>query len=414
VAFDQTSLLLVFCNTLIHMSNLKRCSKCLLPETHETITFDTNGVCSVCQNSFMKSGIDWEKRKEQLDRLVSETSNASTYDCIVPFSGGKDSVWTLYYVVTKLKLKPLVVSFDHGFYRPNLVQNRDKVLKKLGVDSIVFTPNWNLVRRLMLQSFLEKGDFCWHCHTGIFSYPMWVAIEKNIPLIIWGEPSSEYTSYYDYSEIEHVDEDRFNRIINLGMTAEDMLERLDSEFTMRDLHPFTYPPLKALNKLGVKSIPLGSFIPWDVKTQTLEIIQELDWKGDFVEGVPPGYEYEKIECFMQGVRDYIKFIKRGYSRTTHLTSIDVRNGRLERSDAIKLINEYEGKRPFALDLFLEYTGLTEEEFMKVAISHKVTDSPNAVQVSIGKRPPDFEDWNRWPGIKPEQGRLIMGKWEKDQ
>lgn len=35
----------------------------------------------------------------------------------------------------------------------------------------------------MLQSFLEKGDFCWHCHTGIFSYPMWVAIRYNIPLI---------------------------------------------------------------------------------------------------------------------------------------------------------------------------------------------------------------------------------------
>ena len=104
-----------------------------------------------------------------------------------------------YYVVKVLKLKPLVVSFDHGFYRPNLINNREKVLKQLGVDSLIFTPNWKLVQKLMLQSFLEKGDFCWHCHTGIFSYPMWVAIEKGIPLIFWGEPSSEYTSYYDYS-----------------------------------------------------------------------------------------------------------------------------------------------------------------------------------------------------------------------
>ena len=52
-------------------------------------------------------------------------------------------------------------------------------------------------------------------------------------------------------------------------------------------------------------------------------------KGDIVENVPPEYDYEKIECYMQGVRDYIKFIKRGYSRTTHLVSLDLRNKRIK-------------------------------------------------------------------------------------
>ena len=49
-----------------------------------------------------------------------------------------------------------------------------------------------------------------------------------------------------------------------------------------------------------------------------------------VENVPPQYDYEKIECYMQGVRDYIKFIKRGYSRATHLVSLDLRNGRVDK------------------------------------------------------------------------------------
>ena len=76
-------------------------------------------------------------------------------------------------------LKPLVVSFDHGFFRPNLKENVKKLSRNLGFDMITFTPNWKVVQKLMLQSLLEKGDFCWHCHTGIFSYPMRVSVEKN-------------------------------------------------------------------------------------------------------------------------------------------------------------------------------------------------------------------------------------------
>ena len=71
------------------------------------------------------------------------------------------------------------------------------------------------------------------------------------------------------------------------------------------------------------------FLPWDVKRQVKIIKEELGWKGDVVEGVPENYNYEKIECILQGTRDFIKYLKRGYGRTTHLASIDIRNDRLE-------------------------------------------------------------------------------------
>ena len=32
----------------------------------------------------------------------------------------------------------------------------------------------------MEESFRRKGDFCWHCHTGIYTYPIRVALEKKI------------------------------------------------------------------------------------------------------------------------------------------------------------------------------------------------------------------------------------------
>ncbi len=387
---------------------LRRCIRCVLPETHETILFDAEGICNICRQHEVKSTIDWAARKKELDDLIAECKGRSDYDCIVPFSGGKDSTWTLYYLVKEYGLRPLVVRFDHGFLRPNVLENTQRTIRKLGVDFHTFTPNWKIVQKLMLESFLDKGDFCWHCHTGIFAYPMWVAIEKRIPLVIWGEPSAEYTSYYSYDQAEEVDEKRFNRYINLGIAAEDMLVRLNGNADTRDLKPFTYPPLKELRKLGYRSVCLGSFIPWDVKRQAKIIKEKLGWKGDIVENVPPDYDYEKIECYMQGVRDYIKFIKRGYSRPTHLASLDIRNGRLGREEAMRIIDKYEGRRPPSLDVFLNLLGITEEEFMRIAMSHMVSPYRHVPEVTPqGEKVPDYDEWCREGAMDRELSQSII-------
>ena len=379
------------------MQALKRCSKCTLPETHETIFFDKEGVCNIChQHEYKKEHIDWAKKKEEFRVLLEKYRGKYAYDCIVPFSGGKDSTFTLFTLINDWNLKPLVVSFDHGFYRPLVETNKLQTYRKLGVDVLKFTPNWHIVKKLMLESLKRKGDFCWHCHTGIFAYPMQIAIKYKVPLVIWGEPSAEYTSYYSYDEgPEEVDEERFNRFVNLGITAQDMLRMLDHSVTERDLLPFTYPKLNDLKAINYRSICLGSYIPWDVKNHTEIIKKELGWKGDRVEGVPPQYDYEKIECQFQGIRDYLKYIKRGYARTTHLTTLDIRNGRISREDAMRLIEEYEGKKPASLPLFLEYLGITEEEFNEIAVSHWVSPSkidPSTLQK--GDPTPDQEMWYR--------------------
>ncbi len=281
------------------------------------------------------------------------------------------------------------------------------------MDFLSFTPDWKLVRALMLKSFLEKGDFCWHCHTGIFSYPLWIAIEKNIPLVLWGEPSSEYTSYYDYSEVELVDEDRFNRIVNLGISAQDMCARLNYTFDERAFKPFTFPDARKLKDLGAVSVPLGSFIPWNVPAQVARIKLELGWTGDSVEGVPPEYDYEKIECYMQGVRDYIKYLKRGYSRTTHLTSLDIRNGKKTRDESLQLISEYEGKIPYSLSLFLEYTGLTEDEFFEVVEKHRLLEFSDRPLLQIGKKPADFDKLLRHPAMTKSESQEMLNQWREE-
>jgi len=380
---------------------MKRCARCGLPETYETIQFDSYGVCNICrQHEYKKDKIDWSERKRMLDSLVQDYRGKSDYDCLIPFSGGKDSTYTLYYLVKEYKLKPLVVQFNHGFMRPNLLANNERTFKKLGVDVLSFTPNWKVVKRLMLESLIRKGDFCWHCHTGIFSYPMHVAIKYQIPLVFWGEPSSEYTAYYDYreNEIEKVDESRFNRFVNLGITAEDMKGMIQKDFDLdpRDLAPYTYPAIRDLKKLQYQSVCLGSFISWDTKRHFEVISKELGWQGDEVEGMPPGkYSYEKIECYMQGVRDYLKYLKRGYSRVTQMTALDIRNGRMERQEADQLVAQWEGKKPPSLRLFLEYLEMSEEEFNKIIQKLVVPPfKPDFQKIPSAGQTKDFDRWYR--------------------
>lgn len=384
------------------MKTLARCTRCGLPETYETIEFDQNGVCNICQSSAYKSkSINWAERQEVLDKLIAKYRGKSDYDCLVPFSGGKDSTFQLHYLVTRYKLKPLVVRFNHGFMRPVISANNQKTFKKLGVDVIDFTPNWKIVKRVMLESFKRKTDFCWHCHSGIYTFPLRIALKFNVPLIFWGEPLAEISAYYDYlnDTVEYEDERKFNMVRNLGISADDMYGMINSpEFPVdrRDLIPYTYPALKELKAINYCSICLGSFIPWDYVKNTAIIKRELGWESDELEGVPTALNTscEKIECFMQGTRDYVKFLKRGYSRITQICAFHLRNGRLSKEEADSY-RKLEGRKPPSLQVFLEYVGLTEEEFNQIVKPTIVPPYQHDFERSEwADKTWDFDEWYR--------------------
>ena len=122
----------------------------------------------------------------------------------------------------------------------------------------------------------------------------------------------------------------------------------NEKFTERDFWPYMYPS-RSLKKL--LPVYLGTFIRWDTKKQ-VEIIKRARLERRRSRGYAPDkYNYEKIECYMQGMRDYLKFFKRGYSRVTQMTSKDVRENRMSVEEAKKLVDEYEGKIPHSLSIF---------------------------------------------------------------
>lgn len=353
---------------------LERCTRCTLPITWETVYFDDEGVCNICKNWDAKQKeINWEERERQLIGIFEERKKLKAiYDCIVPFSGGKDSTFTLWAIVKRYGLKPLVVSFDHGFYRPRTIENRTRTFRTLGIDVITFTPNWQVVRKLMLEALIRKADYCWHCHAGCFAYAMKVAVNYNIPLVIWGEGGGEYEGYFKFADLEETDEWKFNRRIIMGMRAEDMAGFIGVE--LRDMEPYIYPSKDELERVGVKSLPLGKFIPWDVKKHVEIIKREVGWKEDEIESGFPGPTYEKIECMFTGIRDYIKYLKRGFSRITHLTTLDIKHGRIARDKAMECIRELEGRKPKSLEVFLEYLGIAEDEFNEIVLKHIIPPS----------------------------------------
>jgi len=356
---------------------MKFCTNCVIPETAESHQFNKQGTCSVCTEIKKKKlNINWVERKSMFAKLIQNYIGINKYDCIVPFSGGKDSVYALWFLVTQIKMNPLVVRFDHSFLREKVKKNTEKVIKKLGVDFVDFKPDFKIVKKLMIESLIRRGDFCWHCHVGIAAYPIKLAIQEKIPLILYGEPSAEYSSFYSYDDFEELDVEKFNKTINLGINAEDMLGMINErdqnqKFKIEDLDPYIFPNRDELIKNNIKACYLGNYFPWDVKKQVEIIKNELGWEGDEVEGIPPEYDYEKIECYLQGVRDYIRYIKRGFGRTSHLVSIDIRNNRLTREQGIELVKTYDGKRPSSLDGFLKILNISENEFYDIVFNHIV-------------------------------------------
>lgn len=114
-------------------SDVKRCSKCILPQTFPGISFDKNGVCKYCH--------DWEPVKvlgeKELEKKLQEYKHKGVeYDVLVPFSGGRDSSFVLHQMVKKYHMRTLAITVDSGFLTKEGFQNIETVTKALHVDHV--------------------------------------------------------------------------------------------------------------------------------------------------------------------------------------------------------------------------------------------------------------------------------------
>jgi len=344
-----------------------------MPETWPGIEFDKSGVCSICRENEKEKKINWEERQRILREIFAKYKKRAKernnkYDCLVGYSGGKDTTYTLWATVKKYGMKPLVLTFDHGFpLSPEAEWNLMEIPKKLDCDHIRFTLGNGLRNALCRKGSEINGDFCWHCHNGVGALPARISLQWDIPLQIWGEPSAKYQTFgaYKYEDLEEQDKEHFKKVFQAGITPE--IIKPDN-YELRDLLPMSWPE----SEFPLKAIYLGNFEPWGQREHVEIITKELGWKHFKTEGTY--VDWDKVDCPFEPVRDWQKFMKRGFGRTTFQASKDIREGRLSRDEALKLIEKYDGKRPKALDNFLREVGMTEKEFNELTLKHKVLKS----------------------------------------
>ena len=349
-------------------TELKRCTKCVMPETWSGISFDKDGVCSICQEDDKIKNIDWGERAGQLEHLLDYYRKSSKernlkYDCLIGYSGGKDTAYTLYMAVKKLNLRPLVVTFDHGFnLTPEGQHNLWQIPKELDCDHLTFTLGNGLRNALCRKGSEVIGDFCIHCHRGVGTFAANVSYMYGIPLQLWGEPTSIYQTSgngYKFSEYEEQNKDHFERLFSAGTTPESILP---DGYELRDLNPLTWPN----DVFALKAIYLGSYIPWSQAHNAEVIKKELGWQ-DYPKQ-ETWQSWDKNDCPLELVREAQKLHRRGFGKASFAASKEIREGKITRERGMELVNEYENKKLVGLDDLCAEMGMTFEEL--IAITNK--------------------------------------------
>lgn len=348
---------------------IKYCKKCAMPNTKPNLIFDDEGVCNACRNFENRVEIDWEQREKELKEILEryKSKDKSNWDCVIPVSGGKDST---YQVVKMLELgmNPLCVTATTCDLSEIGRKNLENI-QNLGVDHIQLTSNRIVRKKLNRIGLLEVGDISWPEHVSIFTTPVRIAVNMNIPLIIWGENSqNEYggpAASVDNNVLDRKWLEEFGGM--LGLRVSDLIDQ--EGITKEQLIPYTYPSDEELKRVGVTGLFLGYYLPWDGYRNVL-VAQANGFEswGKTIEG--SAVDYENLDNYQMGIHDYFKFLKFGFGRASDLVSMHVRRGRLLRSEAMKIVKEHDGKFPWTyldkpLEEILKPLDISVDEFINI-------------------------------------------------
>ncbi len=137
---------------------LKRCSKCILPETYPFVDFDDHGVCRYCRNW---KTIRPKGEQALLDAVEPYRSKDGSPDVILAFSGGRDSSYGLHYVKTVLGMNPVAFTYDWGMVTDLARRNQARLCGALGVEHIIRSADIAAKRRYVrknIEAWLKKPE----------------------------------------------------------------------------------------------------------------------------------------------------------------------------------------------------------------------------------------------------------------
>ena len=234
-----------------------------------------------------------------------------------------------------------------------------------GVDHIIFKPSIAMLKKLNLAGFKKTGDMNWHNHCGIYTYPVQIAAKMNIPLIVWGESPWDISGMFGVDDFPEMSaRDRLEH----GQRGYDWFDFVGQEgLEAKELLWARYPSDEEIKRVGIRGVYVGNYIKWDENKHS-KLVEE---KYGFQKARQPFERTYRMfsnldDIHENGMHDYLKWIKFGYGRASDHASKDIRKGYMTRAQGIEMVRKYDHVKSKDLQDFLEYVGMTESEFVRIA------------------------------------------------
>jgi glucosamine--fructose-6-phosphate aminotransferase (isomerizing) len=350
--------------------NLKRCTKCILPETMPYIKFDEEGVCNYCHNYKPRNN---PKPKEELFKLVEPYRRKDAIDCIVPFSGGRDSCYGLHLVVKELGMNPVTYTYDWGMVTDLGRRNISHMCAELGVENIIVAADISEKRRniaMNLKAWLKSP------HLGMisiftagdkhfFRYVETIKKQTGVNLNLWGVNPLEVTHF---------------KAGFLGVKPDFEEEKVYSHGIAKQLR-YHYLRFKAMSEsLGYFNSSLWDTLSGEYyrsftdKKDYYHIFDYWRWDEKVVDSNLESYGWEKaidtnttwrIGDGTAAFYNYIYYTVAGFTEHDTFRSNQIREGQVTREEALKLVADENRPRYQNIRWYLDTLGMDFTEVVKV-------------------------------------------------
>jgi N-acetyl sugar amidotransferase len=410
------------------MADSRACRRCLYTTDHPLgLTIDDEGICSGCRVHEEKDSLDWSDRWLRLEQLVRpyRSRGGTTYDCIVPVTGGNDSYFIVHLVKQRLKLNPLLVTYNKYFNTPLGIRNLANLRIRFDCDILIQNVNPVAVRNITRTSLRELGSIYWPCLAGQTVFPVQTAVRYGVPLIIWGAHQGvEQVGMFSHEhEVEMTRRYRKDHDV-METEANGLLSNFDT-LTEEDVWQYRYPDDRDLHRVGVRGIYLGNFVRWDPKAQHEQMMREHDYRtAPFARTFDC---YDHVDCFnYMNLHDELKLYKHGYSKVTDHACREIRHGRLTRQEGLAQVRCLEHGPVEYRGLFCEWLGVTPSSLQFLMDRHRnpkfwtevaperwVFDGPSTREPAVEAALETGQGSKFTPNSKlddrVEQGYVVIGK-----
>lgn len=352
------------------MSDIKKCSRCIMDETAIEISFDENGVCNFCHNydnvlvNEIFSNKGGEEKIEKLISEIKEKGKNSDYDCLIGLSGGVDSSYVAYLVRKKYGLRVYAVHLDNGWNTELAVANVEQIVKRLDIDLQTYVLDWKEFRDIQL-SFIKSSISNIEIPTdhAIWALLIKTAGKMKIPYIIAG-----------------------NNVVTESIMPESWLYGSKDSKLIKSIHKKfgkvkmkSFPSLSTLDYVdyllfrGIRWVPILNYVNFNKAEAKQLLMNELGWR-DY-----GGKHYESI--FTRFFHAYYLPEKFGYDLRKSYLSALVCSGQITREEALEEINNPPAPKEMLIndrEYVIKKLGISEEEFDLILKSPNKTfaDYPN--------------------------------------